>query len=207
MKGGENNKCYFYYSRFFIVYFFLSLLLSVFTRAETDHKFIKQIAYPYFDEQLSIITRQEYLSQASWLLDFGIGHIVNKYPNVCIPAMFQNIEWYWNPSSKAQKLLVPGDFKKRLSMCFNENAEFILLPMTLFNEVTGAGHQTLLLFNNDIKTVEFYDPQGIYLQEDYFNSIALHETLNNMFDKMGLNYDIHNAFPSQWSENYKCSEG
>ncbi|NBP58648.1 hypothetical protein EBU71_19335, partial [bacterium] len=113
-------------------------------------------------------------------------YIVNKYSNshtCCVSKIIEIKVDTSNKNKKYVKYIHPHyGFNQSIQKCIQRKSDIILIPYAVYEwdpitilEITPfSGHQCLMMVNNILKTVEYYDPNGhlshklAYDNQDYY---------------------------------------
>ena len=149
---------------------------------------------------------------------FGLLYLKEKYNNVCVPLLsFFKKDLMWDttiqyecklkskkkiarhedyniylPSNSLEKDIVGKDFVDKLNECF-KTKRFAIIPIfLLWNECDYSdAHFNFLIIDNKTKTMERFDPYGVFKEDSYKTLDWFDEDMEKFMKKNNFNMIYH----------------
>jgi hypothetical protein len=129
------------------------------------------------------------------IIDLCFSYIVEKYKNkfdtmvtLSLKVMIENAR----PTRIAPEL----GFYKSLRKCIRKNPKFIIIPYGIeyYDRGIIKGHKCLVIVNNFLQTIEYFDPLGSDYRQGYYENKD-YEALNKFLNV----FDSYHKFPFEKS--------
>ena len=134
--------------------------------------------------------------QYNQTIDICFSYFVNKYKNKVKTCVTEGIDVIIEENHKEITVNPYVGFHKSLRKCIRNKSEFVIIPLAIsyfdsFGDVSG--HKCLVIVNNILKTVEYFDPNGAQYHIDKYDNKDYH-ALNNFLvdfkDYKKLSFDV-----------------